>query len=192
MKQLSFFLFFVLLISCSPEPAPTYPIGEIKTNKGDILFWLHEGTPKHKENFIKLATENYWDSLTFNRIIEGFVAQGGCPDVPEGFADCPYLLDGEFNDSIKHIYGAVGAGRDNNPEKRSAGCQFYIVQNKAGIPRLDGDYTIFGQVFKGMEIVDAIVSVEKDSLEAPISPIQLDVNVLYLTKEQLTTLGYRF
>ena len=156
-----------------------------------MLFWLYDETPVHKASFIKLANEHYWDTLTFNRVIEGFVIQGGCPDTPEGFADSPYLLEPEFNDSIKHIYGAVGAGRDDNPGKLSAGCQLYIVQNKEGIPRLDGDYMIFGQVFKGLDVLDAIAAVETDSLDNPLTPIPLTVNVLSLTGAELLDLGYK-
>jgi peptidyl-prolyl cis-trans isomerase B (cyclophilin B) len=168
----------------------TYPVGQIKTDKGEILFWLYDETPIHKKSFIELANKGYWDSLTFNRVINNFVAQGGCPDTPEGFSKSPYLLKPEFNPTLKHVYGAVGAGRDNNPEKLSAGCQFYIVQNKKGLARLDGDYTIFGQVFKGMNVVDAIVSVKTDSTDTPLTPIKLDVNVIQLTAKQLKELGY--
>ncbi len=169
----------------------TYSVGQIKTNKGEILFWLYDETPNHKKSFVELANAGYWDSLTFNRVINNFVAQGGCPDTPEGFSKSPYLLKPEFIPTFKHVYGAVGAGRDNNPEKLSAGCQFYIVQNKNGLPRLDGDYTIFGQVFKGMDVVDAIVSVKKDSTNTPLSPIKLDVNIIQLTAKQLKELGYK-
>src|SRR5210317_823087 len=123
----------------------TYSIGQIITDKGEMLFWLSEETPKHKASFLKLAEEKFWDSLTFNRVIKDFVIQGGCPDTPEGFTDSPYLIEPEFRDHLKHVYGAVGAGRFGNPEKLSAGCQLYIVHNKNGIPRLDGDYMIFGQ-----------------------------------------------
>ena len=157
---------------------------------GEVLFWLYDETPTHKASFIKLANEAYWDTLTFNRVINNFVAQGGCPDTPAGFADSPYLLKPEFNPTIKHVYGAVGAGRDNNPGKLSAGCQFYIVQNKNGLTRLDNNYTVFGQVFKGMDVIDAIVSVKTDSTNAPLSPIKLDINVLNLTASQLKKLGY--
>jgi len=157
---------------------------------GEVLFWLYDETPNHKASFIKLANENYWDTLTFNRVIKDFVIQGGCPDTDEGFADSPYLIKPEFNDSIRHTYGAVGAGRDGNAEKLSAGCQLYIVQNKDGLHRLDGDYMIFGQIFKGMEIVEAIANVETDSLDAPLSPVMMDVNVLTITNTELKTLGY--
>ncbi len=169
----------------------TYAVGQIKTNMGEILFWLYDETPNHKASFIKLAKQNYWDTLTFNRVINNFVAQGGCPDTPAGFSDSPYLLKPEFRKNIRHIYGAVGAGRDNNPEMLSAGCQFYIVQNKKGLPRLDDKFTVFGQVFKGMDVVDAIVAVKTDSTDTPFSPITLDVNVIQLTEKQLKDKGYK-
>jgi len=135
-----------------------------------------------------LANKGYWDSLTFNRVIPNFVAQGGCPDTPEGFNDPEYLLAPEFNDSLLHTYGALGAGRDGNPEKLSARCQFYIVQNKDGLHRLDGDYTVFGKVIKGMDVVDAIVNVERDSTDTPLTPISLDVNMISIKKNDLQKL----
>jgi peptidyl-prolyl cis-trans isomerase B (cyclophilin B) len=98
---------------------------------------LDERTPNHKKSFIQLAEAGYWDSLTLNRVIPNFVAQGGCPDTPAGFTDPEYLLAPEFHPELKHVYGALGAGRDDNPGKLSARCQFYIVQNPAGIPRME-------------------------------------------------------
>ena len=190
MKVTVALFFIVILISCSQKKNETYSVGQIKTDKGEILFWLYDETPNHKASFIKLANDGYWDTLTFNRVINNFVIQGGCPDTPEGFSDSPYLLEPEFNDSIRHVYGAVGTGRDDNPEKLSAGCQLYIVQNKEGLARLDGDYMIFGKVFKGMDVVDAIASVATDSTDTPLAPIKLDVNVLSLTADELKTLGH--
>jgi peptidyl-prolyl cis-trans isomerase B (cyclophilin B) len=166
----------------------TYPIGQIKTEMGEILFWLYDETPRHKASFIKLANEGYWDSLTFNRVIKNFVAQGGCPDTPDGkivIPDTTYLLKPEFNEKIRHIYGAVGAGRDDNPGKLSSACQFYIVQNKDGLPRLDDKYTVFGQVIRGMDIVDAIVSVKTDSTNSPLTPVKMDVNIINLSAKEL-------
>ena len=183
------FAYFLSLLA-PPQAEKTYPIGQIKTNKGEVLFWLYDETPRHKASFIKLANAGYWDSLTFNRVINNFVAQGGCPDTPAGFANSPYLLKPEFNPDIRHVYGAVGAGRDNNPEKLSAGCQFYIVQNRNGLARLDNNYTVFGQVFKGMDVIDAITAVKKDSTNTPLSPIRLDINVLNLTASELKERGY--
>ncbi|GAB4015671.1 peptidylprolyl isomerase [Spirosoma koreense] len=186
------FLLFACLVCTSllPRPEKTYPVGQIKTDKGDVLFWLYDETPNHKASFVKLAKAGYWDTLTFNRVIKNFVAQGGCPDTPAGFAGSPYLLKPEFRPAIRHVYGAVGAGRDNNPQMLSAGCQFYIVQNRKGEHRLDDKYTVFGQVFKGMEVIDAIVAVKTDSTNTPLSPIKLDVNVLNLTAAELKSQGY--
>ena len=187
---------FVLLLaylfsfSAPPKPEKTYPVGQIKTSMGGVLFWLYDETPNHKASFMKLANQNYWDTLTFNRVIKNFVAQGGCPDTPAGFSDSAYLLKPEFRPGIRHIYGAVGSGRDNNPQMLSAGCQFYIVQNKKGEHRLDDKFTVFGQVFKGMDAIDAIVAVKTDSTDTPLSPIKLDVNVINLTAAELAKLGY--
>ena len=83
MKNIPIFLVAILIASCSSEK--TYEIGQIKTPKGEILLWLYDETPKHKASFIELANVGYWDSLSFNRVIPNFVAQGGCPDTPEGF-----------------------------------------------------------------------------------------------------------
>jgi peptidyl-prolyl cis-trans isomerase B (cyclophilin B) len=168
----------------------TYQVGRIRTDLGEILFDLYDQTPRHRESFIKLAASHYWDSLTFNRVIKNFVAQGGCPDTPEGFGGSPYLLAPEFNDSLKHVYGAVGAGRDDNPGQLSAGCQFYIVANKAGLPRLDNHYTVYGQVFKGMDVVEAIVSVPKDYTNAPLKPITLHIDVITMTADELKAYGF--
>ena len=174
MKNTFIAICLLIVISCSPAKNPVlYDLVTITTPLGEIIFKLHDETPVHKKSFIKLVEQGYFDEYTFNRVINNFVAQGGCPDTAAGFADSPYLLDPEFNDSLTHIYGAVGAGRDDNPEMLSAGCQFYIVQNSEGLHRLDNKYTIFGQVVKGMDIVDAIVSVETDTLDAPLEPILL-------------------
>lgn len=190
MNKLIIPLIILIAISCGTKKEVKYPIGQIKTPAGEMLFWLYDETPIHKESFIKLAGKHFWDSLTFNRVIENFVIQGGCPDTPEGFADSPYLLRPEFNDSIKHIYGALGAGRDGNEEKLSAGCQLYIVHAKEDLPRLDGNYMIFGQMFKGFDVLDAIAIVETDSLDTPLVEVPMEVNVLSLTKEELANHGY--
>ncbi len=187
MKCFLAILFISMILGCSAQK--TYEIGEIKTPKGDILLWLYDETQNHKKSFIQLAKEGYWDSLTFNRVIPDFVAQGGCPDTPEGFNDPEYLLEPEFNDELLHDYGALGAGRDGNPQKLSARCQFYIVQNKEGEHRLDGDYTVFGKVIKGMAIIDAIVNVERDSINQPLTAITLDVNIISKTRQELIVLG---
>ncbi|MDA8639814.1 peptidylprolyl isomerase [Flavobacteriaceae bacterium] len=183
-------LFICLLsfVSCKPIHEKTHPVGNIETPLGSLYFWLHEETPKHRASFIKLANDNYWDDLSFNRVIEDFVIQGGCPDTPEGFDESHYLIDPEFPPNLKHIYGAVGMGRDNNPEKKSAGCQFYIVHNQE-IARLNQNYTIFGQVFKGFDVLDKIATLPTDSLDAPLERVPIKVRVLVLNEKELIALG---
>jgi peptidyl-prolyl cis-trans isomerase B (cyclophilin B) len=192
MKIKYIFLMMVALVysSVSAQNAKTYQVGQINTKLGEILIWLYDETPNHKASFIKLATENYWDSLTFNRVIKDFVAQGGCPDTPAGFSDSPYLLKPEFNKKLRHVYGSFAAGRDDNPQMLSAGCQFYVVQNKKGLARLDDKYTVYGQVFKGMDVVDKIVSVQKDSTDTPLDPIKMDVNIITLSEQELRKNGF--
>jgi peptidyl-prolyl cis-trans isomerase B (cyclophilin B) len=181
----SILIFIVCLVVTACSSLKKYEVGQIVTPKGEILVWLYDETPNHKKSFVQLAKAGYWDSLTFNRVIPNFVAQAGCPDTPEGFNDPEYLLEPEFNEKLTHVYGAFGAGRDGNPDKLSARCQFYIVQNKQGEHRLDGDYTVYGKVIKGMDVVDAIVNVPTDSLDEPYTPVTMDVNILMMTAKDL-------
>jgi len=192
MKNL-FFIFTCLLFACTAsknQAEVSYEIGQIKTPQGEMLFWLYEETPKHKASFISLANAHYWDSLTFNRVIEDFVIQGGCPDTPEGFAGSPYLLEPEFNKHVKHSYGALGAGRDDNPEKLSAGCQLYIVDNEEGLARLDGQYMIFGQMIKGFEVLDSIAKMATDSLDQPLEAVPMEVQIVQMGKSEIEALDF--
>ena len=179
----------LLLAIASPADAQQYRVGRIRTELGEIRFLLSDSTPHHKASFLKLAGEHYWDTFTFNRVIPNFVAQGGCPDTPEGFGGSPYLLEPEFNVTLRHRYGAVGAGRDDNPGQLSAGCQFYIVANKQGIPRLDDHYTVFGQVFQGMDVVEQIVATPRDSSDAPRTPVHLKIDVIEMSAKELKQAG---
>jgi len=178
-------VFLVLGFSCSSKKSgkKTYQLGQIITPQGEMIFTISDKVPNHKKNFIKLVKADYFDTLTFNRVIENFVIQGGCPDTPEGFTDPDYLIAPEFNDSLMHEYGAVGIGRDDNPDKNSAICQFYIVHNKDGLARLDGNYMIIGQVIKGLDILEALGKVATDSTDAPIRALTMDVNMLELGRD---------
>lgn len=187
MKHFGLLLFLFLFASCTQEK--TYPVGKITIPQGELLIWLYDETPEHKEAFIELANEDYWSDYTFNRVIDNFVAQGGCPDTPEGFAYSIHLLEPEFDPKARHVYGAFGAGRDNNPGKLSAACQFYIVQNKDGLARLDDNYTIYGLVFKGMDIIDEVVKVPTDSIDQPLTDIPLQVEVVQFTRNELQEAG---
>jgi peptidyl-prolyl cis-trans isomerase B (cyclophilin B) len=187
MKNL--FTVFLLMIATSVF-AQKYEIAQIKTPHGEVLIWLYNETPKHKASFIQLAKAGYWDSLTFNRVIPDFVAQGGCPDTPEGFTDSTMLLKPEFHPSLKHEYGTFAAGRDANPAMLSARCQFYIVQNKNGLARLDNKFTIYGKVIKGMDVVDKIVNLPRDKQDAPLTPVTIDVNIIKMKAKDLKKLGW--
>ena len=184
----------ILIISVLFLPAcqsdKTYQIGEINTPQGTIWVWLYDETPQHKAAFIELASSGYWDDYTFNRVIEDFVAQGGCPDTREGFAYSIHLLEPEFNPNLKHVYGALGAGRDDNPKMLSAACQFYIVQNQEGLHRLDNAYTVYGQVIKGMDVVDQIVKLPKDTLNKPLEDVQLKVRMIDVSPKEIETTGF--
>lgn len=180
--------FFFGQITFGQQSEKLVQIGQILTPEGEILISLDNRTPKHKSSFIALADAGYWDSFSFNRVIPNFVAQAGCPDTPAGFTDPEYLLEPEFVPELTHIYGAVGAGRDDNPRKLSARCQFYIVQNQNGVHRLDSDYTVFGQVIKGMDVVDKMVAVPRDTNDQPLTPLTMDVNIISISKSEFETL----
>ena len=168
-------LCLVYVFGCRVQVPKRAEMVTIQTSKGEIKIELFNQTPRHKARFLALVAQGYFNAFTFNRVIPGFVIQGGCPDTPQGFRGSPYLEKPEFVDSLRHVYGALGAGRDDNPDKLSAVCQFYIVQNKAGLPRLDGKYTVFGKVISGMDVVDAIALSPRDSTDQPIQPIQIKI-----------------
>lgn len=184
-------LLIFLLTGSRAAAQDTAEVVRIETSFGNILIWLFDETPRHKASFIQLARAGYFDSLTFNRVIPGFVVQGGCPDTEAGFTDPEYLLQPEFISGLKHTYGAVGAGRDDNPDKLSARCQFYIVHNKEGIPRLDYHYTIFGRVIQGMEVVDRIAHLPRDTRNEPLTPVTLSVSVIKLPAAHLKNMGFQ-
>ncbi len=149
----------------------------IKTNHGDITVSLYDDTPLHKENFEKLVSDKYYDGIRFHRVIEGFMIQTGDPlsrndDMRErhGTGGPDYRIPAE----IKHpnTKGSLAAARDNNPQKASSGSQFYI--NQADNNFLDGEYTVFGMVTDGLDVVDAIAAVEKDFNDNPLKPVTIE------------------
>ncbi len=120
-----------------PKPKKDYLV-TITTEFGQIYLVLYDKTPKHKENFIKLAKNKFYDSLLFHRVIDGFMIQGGDPNSKNaqageilGMGDIGYMIEAEFHPEIFHKRGSLAAARTDNPQKASSGCQFYIVQKKA-------------------------------------------------------------
>ena len=190
MRKLLLALFLGTVGGCTTL-SDTYPVVRISTRLGDLYVWLYEETPVHRQYFLDLTNSGYFDDYSFNRVIEGFVAQGGCPDTPEGFAYSIHLLEPEFRPQLRHVYGTFAAGRDNNPGKLSAGCQFYVVHDANGIARLDDNYTIYGFVFAGMEVVDQIVAVETDESNEPLETINLDVKMVNMTRAEIEASGFR-
>lgn len=183
------FTFSMISLDLHAQKKEKMPIGLIKTNYGKIFIALDSRTPMHRDSFIELAQKGYWDSLTFNRVIPNFVNQGGCPDTEEGFNDPEYLLAPEFHPELTHVYGAVGAGRDGNPDKISARCQFYIIQNPEGIHRLDGDYTVFAQVISGMDVVEKIAKLETNDQDEPVEPVTMKIKIKYFSPSKIEKLG---
>jgi cyclophilin family peptidyl-prolyl cis-trans isomerase len=167
---------------------------EIKTSFGDMYMWLYDQTPKHKANYLKLAKESFFDSTTFHRIVQSFVIQGGDPNSKDtdpsndGSGGPGYTVPAEFNSTLKHVYGAVGAARlpnSVNPNKESNGSQFYIVVNPAGTSFLNNEYTVFGFIMQGIDVATKISTQPKDSNDRPTTDIRMDVNILEKTKAEI-------
>jgi|SRR5690606_32068767 peptidyl-prolyl cis-trans isomerase B (cyclophilin B) len=255
----------------------------IKTKYGDMVAILYDETPKHKENFIKLASEGYYDSLLFHRVIQGFMIQGGDPDSRKASAGQPlgnggpgYTIPPEFNAKLFHERGALAAARLGdamNPKKESSGSQFYIVQGRlhtreqllidqqkygqalqrffqnadnkvyfdsvnaffqardeqgynafmqrlrpvveeqlgisverevdpravevyttvGGTPQLDGEYTVFGKVIAGLEVIDEIASQPRGPADRPVEDVRMTVVVEKMSRKAIEKkYGYQY
>lgn len=176
------------------EKDPKDYVVTIETEFGEIIFLLYDTTQKHKENFIKLAKDKFYDGTTFHRIIDGFMIQGGDPnskdDKPgnDGRGGPGYTIPAEFVDGLTHTYGAVAAARMGdavNPKKESSGSQFYIVENKEGAHFLDNNYTVFGQVIQGMDVVEKIAVQPKSAGDRPKSDITMKVSVKKMKRSKI-------
>lgn len=189
----------------------------ISTDLGKMKAVLYNETPLHKENFIKLAKEGYFDGCLFHRVIDGFMVQGGDPDSKAakpgqmlGQGGPGYTIPAEFKQELIHKKGALAAARmadQVNPKKESSGSQFYIAQGKTytqnelnvlssrmgksfnkqqidayttvgGVPFLDYEYTVFGEVVEGLEVIDKIAKVQKDRYDRPVQDIKMTIKVV--------------
>ena len=173
------------------DPAKVEEIIELKTSFGDMYIWLYKGTPGHRENFLKLAKQDFYDGTTFHRIISNFMIHGGDPNSKDtdpnndGTGGPGYTIPAEIKDDFKHVRGALAAARTNNPAKASSGSQFYICHSTSGTAGLNGNYTVYGMVMKGVEVVDEIVKQPKNSSDRPNSNIEMDVNVIEKTQKEI-------
>ena len=151
----------------------------IETKFGEItLKFFPEAAPNHVNSFIELANDGFYDGTTFHRIVPGFVIQGGDPNTKStdrskhGMGGPGFTLKAEFS-SLPHKRGTLSMARAAHPD--SAGSQFFICV--ADAPFLDGEYTVFGEVVEGMEVVDKIVSQPKDQRDNPIDRVEMKVKV---------------
>lgn len=195
-------LTLLLIIFLGGGPKGKDEVITIHTNFGDIVLLLYDQTPKHKENFLKLAKEGFYDNTTFHRIIDGFMIQGGDPNskdndkTNDGSGGPGYTVPAEFVEELTHNQGVIAAAREgdrSNPKKASNGSQFYIVENKNGYHSLDEKYTVFGKVIKGIEVVEKIAEQKKDSRNRPLEDVKMKITVKKLSKKKIEKLyGYKY
>lgn len=144
-----------------------------------------QSAPQSVANFINLATEGFYNGLTFHRIITNFMVQGGCPD-GTGMGGPGHNIQGEFkqngvNNDTKHTRGTLSMARSQSPN--SAGSQFFICH--ADTPHLDGSYAAFGRVTEGLDVVDAIATVQTDGRDKPLTPVVIESVTLALEGYEL-------
>ena len=159
------------------------PIFDIVTNYGTIKIKLYKNTPKHRENFAKLALSGFYDGILFHRVIKGFMIQGGDPLTKDpanadrfGTGGPGYTVPAEFVPEYTHKKGALAAARRGdaaNPMKESSGSQFYIVQDPYTCAQLDGEYTVFGETVEGLDVIDKIAAVETDRRDRPVAQVKI-------------------
>ncbi len=191
----------------------------ISTSFGDMTVKLYNETPKHRDNFLKLVKEGYYNDLLFHRVIKDFMVQGGDPASRNadartqlGAGGPNYTIPAEFNRTLIHKKGALSAARQGdqvNPAKASSGSQFYVVQGKitgkaeldqisrssgmaytaeqietyatvGGTAFLDNNYTVFGEVIKGLDVIDKIAAVKTAPGDRPIADIKMKMTVVEL------------
>ena len=160
---------------------PAEPVFDIITSMGVIKVKLYADTPKHRENFAKLALEKYYDGTLFHRVINGFMIQGGDPLTKDaankprfGTGGPDYTVPAEFVPEHVHKKGALAAARRGdavNPYKESSGSQFYLVQGDARFP--DGEYTVFGETIEGLDVIDKIAAVQTDARDCPVQDVKI-------------------
>lgn len=167
-------------LAFDPATLPAEPVFVMKTSMGDMVIKLYAQTPQHRDNFVKLCSERFYDGLLFHRVIEGFMIQGGDPgsrnagpEVRLGSGSTGYTIPAEFVPELRHKKGALAAARTNNPEKASSGCQFYIVHDPYACAQLDMNYTVYGEVIEGLEVIDKIAAVPTRPGDRPVEDVKI-------------------
>lgn len=159
------------------------PEFDIVTTHGTMRIKLYDKTPKHRDNFVKLVSEKFYDNIRFHRIIAGFMIQTGDPYSKDmasqdkwGTGGPDYTIPAEFVSEYTHKKGAIAAARRGdmaNPTKASSGSQFYIVHSEQACQPLNGDYTVFGEVINGLEVIDKIANVTTDLYDRPKNDVRI-------------------
>lgn len=202
MKKLILMSIILAGLTCQAQQKETTVV--IETSMGTIKAVLYNDTPLHRDNFIKLVNEGWYNGSPFHRVIKNFMIQGG--QNADGRMDPGYKVPAEFRENHFHKKGALCAARQGdqvNPQKASSGSQFYIVQGEVfderklsfyeehlgkifsakqrqaymtvgGTPHLDGDYTVFGEVIEGLDIVDKIAGVKTGYMDVPVEPVTIN------------------
>lgn len=218
MKKIVSLCLFLLVLNTSYAKKIKNQYVRITTTKGECVVMLYNQTPLHRDNFVKLTKEGYFNGTLFHRVINRFMIQGGDPDsrnakpgVLLGDGGPKYTIPAEFVDSLFHKKGVLAAARegdDINPQKASAGSQFYLVQGKVftddqlnqleqrrlkhkipayqrevyktlgGTPHLDQNYTVFGEVVKGISLIDEVAQVATDKNDRPTEDISMTISLL--------------
>ncbi|WP_316799180.1 peptidylprolyl isomerase [Pedobacter frigidisoli] len=217
MKKLFLLLgLFATLSAFAVKPKNQYI--RIKTEFGECIIKLYNETPLHRDNFLKLTKDGYFNGTLFHRVIKDFMIQGGDPDSRNAKPDSllgeggpKYTIPAEFRDSLFHKKGVLAAAREGdmvNPSKASSGSQFYLVQGKVfndeqlnsveekrlkfkipewqrlvyktigGTPHLDRNYTIFGEIISGLDMVDKIAVLTTDKNNRPKQDVKMEVTIL--------------
>ena len=162
---------------------PAEPQFDIVTTMGTIRVKLYADTPKHRDNFAKLALEGFYDGILFHRVIEGFMIQAGDPLTKEtedhslwGTGGPGYTIPAEIVADHVHKKGALAAARRGdiaNPYKESSGSQFYIVHDGNACFHLNGEYSVFGETVDGFDVIDKIASTPVDRRDCPLVPVKI-------------------
>lgn len=211
-------LLFVAVSLMAQAAKPKYTYVKISSDKGECIVRLYNETPLHRDNFIRLVKEGYFNGTLFHRVIKGFMIQGGDPNSKDakpgqmlGNGGPNYTVPAEFRDSLFHKKGALAAAREGdnvNPQKASSGSQFYLVQGKpynddqlnalekgrikrtiptyqreiyktlGGTPFLDQNYTVFGEIVKGLDMVDKIADVPTAAADRPQTDVKMTITLL--------------
>jgi len=191
------------LAAKKPRPSKKDEVVTISTTLGDVRVILFSDTPLHKANFLKKAQSGFYNGTTFHRVIPNFMVQGGDPNSKDdnpandglGPAGEP-TVPAELAAGHRHNYGAVAAARQAdfmNPQRVSSASQFYIVENHQGTHFLDGQYTVFGQVIQGQEVVDKIAALPRDARDRPTTDLKMTVRVEKVKKKKISELyGYAY